>query len=80
VNTMPEATLKALAGHTQVDSILAADGGDCETVLGQFERVGIDVDALGPRLQTEGVTSFIEAWDELMWVLASKADLIRQAG
>src|ERR1700733_12732453 len=30
VNTMPEGTLKALAGYTELGSILPADGGDCE--------------------------------------------------
>src|SRR5580704_16525072 len=29
VNTMPEATLKALAEHTELGSILPADGGEC---------------------------------------------------
>ena len=33
VNTMPEATLKALADHGEIGPIMAADGGDCEAVL-----------------------------------------------
>src|SRR5437763_2532262 len=33
VNTMPEATLKALAEHGEIGAILPADGGDCEEVL-----------------------------------------------
>jgi hypothetical protein len=37
VNTMPEGTLKALADHGELGTILSADGGDCEEVLGQFE-------------------------------------------
>jgi transaldolase len=32
VNTMPEATLKALADHGELSTIMAADGGDCERV------------------------------------------------
>ena len=47
VNTMPEATLKALADHGEIGAILPADGGDCEEVLAQFAKAGIDVDALG---------------------------------
>ena len=47
VNTMPEATLNALAQHTELGSILPADGGDCEDVLAQFAKAGIDIDALG---------------------------------
>src|SRR6516225_8973672 len=41
VNTMPEATLKALASHSELGSILPADGGDCEEVLAQFRKSGI---------------------------------------
>jgi transaldolase len=44
---MPEATLKALADHGELGAILPADGGDCEEVLAQFAKAGIDVDALG---------------------------------
>jgi transaldolase len=36
VNTMPEGTLKALADHGELGTILPADGGDCEEVLAQF--------------------------------------------
>ena len=38
VNTMPEATLIALADHGELGSILPADGGDCEAVLAQFAK------------------------------------------
>ena len=41
---MPEATLKALADHGQLSSILPVDGGDCEEVLAKFVQAGIDVD------------------------------------
>ena len=34
VNTMPEATLKALADHGELGTILPSDGGDCEEVSG----------------------------------------------
>ncbi|MCA1852160.1 MAG: transaldolase, partial [Beggiatoa sp.] len=44
VNTMPEGTLKALADHGELGTILPADGGDCEEVLAQFAKAGIDVD------------------------------------
>ena len=47
VNTMPEATLKALADHGALEAILPADGGDCEEVLAEFAKAGVDVDALG---------------------------------
>src|SRR5882724_2123113 len=72
VNTMPEATLKALAEHTELGSILSADGGDCEEALAQFAKAGIDIDALAVQLQDEGAKSFVNSWNELMNVIASK--------
>jgi transaldolase len=79
VNTMPEKTLKALGRHRQLDAILPADGGDCEEVLAQFSNAGIDIDALAARLQEEGVASFAKSWNDLMAVIASKADTFRKA-
>jgi transaldolase len=78
VNTMPEATLKALAEHTELGSILPADGGDCEDLLGQFAKAGIDIDALAAQLQDEGAKSFVQSWNELMGVIESKSAAIRQ--
>jgi transaldolase len=73
INTMPEATLKALADHGELGATLPADGGDCEPVLAQFARAGIDVDALAARLQDEGATAFVKSWNELLGVIASKS-------
>ena len=49
INTMPEGTLKAFAEHGDVGATLPADGGDCEQVLAQFGKAGIDIDALATR-------------------------------
>src|SRR6202167_5019223 len=51
VNTMPEATLKAFGDHGELGRSLQADGGGSEEVLAQFEKAGIDVDALAVQLQ-----------------------------
>ena len=72
VNTMPEATLKALAAHTEPGPLMAADGGDCEEVLTRVAQAGFDVDALAVRLQDEGAKSFVKSWNDLMDVIASK--------
>ena len=69
---MPEGTLKALADHGELGAILPADGGDCEEVLAQFAKAGIDVDALAAQLQEEGAKSFVKSWNELMEVITSK--------
>jgi transaldolase len=79
VNTMPEATLKALAEHSELGTILPADGGDCEEVLAQFAKTGVDVDALAAELQDEGAKSFVKSWNELMVVIASKSAALKKA-
>jgi transaldolase len=79
VNTMPEGTLKALADHGDVGVLLPADGGDCEDVLAQFAKAGINVDALAAQLQDEGAKSFAKSWNELMEVIASKSAALKKA-
>ena len=74
IDTMPEGTLKALAEETQLGSIMAADGGDCEQVLAEFTAAGIDIDALAEQLQDEGTKSFAKSWESLMAVIALKRE------
>jgi transaldolase len=79
VNTMPEGTLKALADHGELASILPADGGDCEEVISEFAKAGIDVEALAAQLQREGAKSFVDSWTELMAVISSKSAALKDA-
>jgi transaldolase len=79
VNTMPEATLKALAEHAELGSILPADGGECEEVLAKFTKAGIDVEALAVQLQDEGAKSFVKSWNDLMAVITSKSAALKMA-
>src|SRR5271166_6313124 len=76
VNTMPEGTLKALADHGELGAIMPADGGDCEKVLAQFAKAGVDVDALAAKLQDEGAQSFDNSWNDLMSVITSKSAVL----
>jgi transaldolase len=73
VNTMPEATLKALADHGEIGPIMAPDGGNCEKVLERFSQAGVSVDHLAAQLQDEGAKSFVKSWSELLAVIASKS-------
>ncbi len=79
VNTMPEGTLKALADHGEIGLIMAADGGDCEMVLDRFAQAGVNVDSLAARLQDKGAKSFVESWNELLAVIASKSAALKRA-
>ena len=80
VNTMPEGTLKALAAHTEIGEPLPVDGGNCEEVLAQFAKAGIDVDALAAQLQDEGGKSFVKSWNDLLAVISSKCALLNKSG
>ncbi len=73
VDTMPEATLLAFADHGEVGPVMPADGGNCEQVLAEFGKAGIDIDALAAQLQTEGAASFVKSWNDLMEVITSKS-------
>jgi len=79
VNTMPEGTLKALADHGELSEIMSSDGGDCEAALAQFAKAGIDIDALAAKLQDEGAKSFVNSWNDLMGVIASKSATLAKA-
>jgi transaldolase len=79
VNTMPEGTLRALARYHQLGSILPPDGGDCEEVLAEFAKAGVQIDGLAAQLQEEGAKSFVNSWNELMDVITSKTTVLKKA-
>ncbi len=73
VNTMPENTLHAFADHGSFDGPIASDGGDCETVIAEFRKAGVDIDALAKKLQDDGADAFVKSWNELLGVIAGKS-------
>jgi transaldolase len=79
VNTMPEPTLKALADHGELSTIMGANGGDSEAVLAQFAKSGVNIDALASKLQDDGAKSFVKSWNELMEVIAAKSAALQKA-
>ena len=79
INTMPEKTIKAFADHGRLSGTLAVDGGDCDTVLAQFAKAGIDTDALALQLQRDGAQAFVKSWTDLLQRIADKARTIEHA-
>jgi len=73
VNTMPENTLLALADRGEIGAPIAADGGDCEAVLAEVRKAGVDIDALAKKLQDDGADAFVKSWNELLSVIAGKS-------
>ena len=72
VNTMPEKTLLAFGERGEVRGTLDADAAEADRVIGEIEKAGVDVNAVGRTLQTEGKDSFVESWDELLACVESK--------
>jgi len=79
VNTIPEATLKAIADHGAVGATMPIDGGDSDEVLARFAAAGIDVHALAAQLQDEGAKLFVKSWADLMGVITSKSSVLKRA-
>jgi len=73
VNTMPEATLRAVAGHGEVpaDSVRGRYQ-DARQVLSQLAAVGVDYDDVTAALEQRGLESFDASWRELGDQLAAQ--------
>lgn len=73
INTMPEKTLRAYADHGRTPVGLSTGGGNAERTLHEITAAGVDIPALGERLQREGADAFVKSWQDLLAVLAAKA-------
>ena len=73
VNTMPEATLRAVADHGEVpaDSV-RAHYSDARQVLTELAAVGVDYDDVTAALEQRGLELFNASWRELSDQLAAK--------
>jgi transaldolase len=77
VNTMPEATLEAVADH----GVLRGDTitpyyAEAQQVLDELKAAGIDYDEVVELLEREGVEKFEASWNEL---IASVTDQLKKA-
>ena len=72
VNTMPEATLRAVADHGRVppDSV-RGNYGDARQVLDQLQAAGIDYAEVMQGLEDDGVAVFDASWEKLGQQLAA---------
>jgi transaldolase len=76
VNTMPEATLQALAAHEEFGE---APPAQADEVLAEFAKAGIDTNGVAAQLLEEGVASFAKSWKDLLDCIASKSQLLKAA-
>ena len=72
VNTMPEATLNAVADHGKITGNTIAGTYDiARQLMSQLTNVGIDLPQVFNTLETEGVDKFIKAWEQLLTGLST---------
>jgi len=66
VNTMPEATLRAVADHGRIpaDSVRGRYQ-DALQVLGQLQELGVDYDDVTSSLEDKGLATFDASWRDL---------------
>jgi transaldolase len=66
VNTMPEATLNALADHGEITGPTANTGYEqARQVFAELSKLGIEIDEVTELLETEGVSKFMDSWSVL---------------
>jgi transaldolase len=67
VNTMPEATLNAVADHGEITGDTVTGGyAQARADLAAVERLGVSYDEVVQQLEDEGVAKFEAAWQELL--------------
>lgn len=79
VNTMPEATLLALADHGKIDGSLHVRACKGDEELAKFVKAGVDIEALAARLLAEGAASFVKSWKDLLACVESKSAALQAA-
>jgi transaldolase len=72
VNTMPEATLRAVAHHGVLPADPLPDYEGAEEVLRRLSRLGIDYDDVVETLEREGLAAFEESWTKLYGELGTR--------
>jgi transaldolase/glucose-6-phosphate isomerase len=73
VNTMPEKTLDALLDHGKCQGDTIFEGvDDAIRTLATLANEGLDVEALGEKLQVDGVGLFAKAYDELLQTIEDR--------
>ncbi len=76
ITTMPTATIAAVIDHGTLRRTVDRDVARARDVLVRLAGLGIDLDEVSAALETEGVTSFIQAFTALSGVLAAKANAL----
>lgn len=68
VNTMPESTLRATADADLpgITDTLSGRGGEAQATMDGISAAGVDLDDVFAVLEREGVTKFVDSWQDLL--------------
>jgi len=80
VDTMPPATIDAFRDHGVVKQTLDRGIDKAEETLAELEDLGISLKAITDKLLADGLVSFQTSYDQLLDVLAKKAQTLRGSG
>lgn len=72
INTIPQATVDAFRDHGKAGETITEDLSEAKRTYGALDKLGIDMEDVGGRLQADGVTKFVEPFDKLMESLERK--------
>jgi transaldolase len=73
IDTIPEPTLLAFGERGAVCDLFEPDAEAAAKVIEEIEGAGVDVAALGDRLQQDGAASFTGAWGDLLACITEKS-------
>jgi len=73
VNTLPPETVNAFRDHGRITGATVKEGPtEAEDALARLKSLGVDLDAITAKLQTDGVDAFAASFDQLMTALDKK--------
>lgn len=80
VNTMPEATLHAMADHGKLEGNRGSSGyAEARQLFTDLEKLGIGYQDVVTVLEEEGVAKFSASWQEMLDTLSTELAAASQA-
>lgn len=79
INTIPEGTLKAFGDHGDFNPA-TIEWSNVDGTIQRFVDAGVDVNALGAKLQGDGAEAFVKSWNDLMDVISAKGAELARVG
>jgi transaldolase len=78
VNTIPPATLDAFLDHGKLSVTLDTNLKEAKEQLTTLAHLGIDLDKITEKLQTDGVKSFADSFDSLLKSISEKVETLKK--